>query len=49
MLTMIMPRASPAASSPNIIENSRYIPTGSAMVNTMKATFVTVMAVVWAA
>ncbi len=49
MLIMISPRACPSASAPNIIENSRYIPTGSAMVNTMKATFVSVMAVVWAA
>ena len=46
MFTMIMPRASPPPSWPNIIPNSRYIPTGIATVKTVNGTLVRVMRVV---
>ena len=49
MFTMIIPRASPPPCSPNIIPNSRYIPTGIAIVNSMNITLVTVIQVVCSA
>src|SRR5699024_4008697 len=43
MLTMIRPRTWPPSCSPISMPNSRYMPTGSATVNSMKKMLVTVM------